>query len=93
MEDHQLKKAFLQLLRNKDNEGDYFLARVRAWWPRAFGKRVAQQTVELKARKKTLYIYVNNSALRQQLHMVRADILKRVEEEVGERYFEAAVIK
>ncbi|MEM6397703.1 MAG: DUF721 domain-containing protein [Bacteroidota bacterium] len=91
--DPSLKDTFLQHLRNRENEGDYFLARARAYWPNAFGKRVAQQTTELRRRKKTLFVYVNNAALRHELHMLREQIKDRVNEEAGEVWWEEVKVK
>ncbi|MEM8583658.1 MAG: DUF721 domain-containing protein [Bacteroidota bacterium] len=91
--DPSLKDTFLNHLRNKDNEGDYFLARARHFWATGFGKRVAQQTTELRRRKRTLFIYVNNSALRHELHMLREQIAKRLNEEAGEDWWEEVRIK
>lgn len=89
----ELKHAFLRLLRNNRNEAGYFRARTRLVWEKFFGKHVAANTRDLMVRNRKLYVYVTDAPLRNQLTMVREGIRKRLNDEFGEEYLEAVVIK
>ena len=85
--------AFRALLRNSENAEGFYLAAIRAAWPKLFGKNVARQTRELKVRKGKLYVYVNTATMRSQLMMVREGIKQRLNEEIGEAYLNEVIVK
>lgn len=87
------KEAFLALLRNSENSEGFYLAIIRAAWPRLFGKNVARHTRELKVRKGKLIIYVDAATVRSQLMMVREGVRQRLNDEIGEEYLKDVIVK
>ena len=52
-------------------------------WEEVAGKTVARYTGEKSIRNQTLYVKITNPALRQDLSMMRAQLVKRLNENVG----------
>ena len=61
-------------------------------WEVWMGKTIARYTREISVRKKTLFIRVESSALKQELSFMRESIIKRVNEECKEQVICEVVI-
>ena len=44
---------------------------------------VAEHTLDLKIRNQTLYVHINNPALRANLSMMRGELVKKLNEQVS----------
>ncbi len=55
-------------------------------WKEMAGKTVNSYTREVKIYNKVLFVYTNSSVMRSELNFRKADILKRLKEEIGTDY-------
>ena len=62
-------------------------------WEKLMGKTVAVRTSQIFIRNRILYIHVTSSVLKNELLMMRQEILEKINEEAGERIVEQIVIK
>jgi predicted nucleic acid-binding Zn ribbon protein len=79
----------------KQNGLDDKLAEVRAIrsWEELLGKTVARYTRNLYIKDKTLYISLNSSIVRNELLMIRDELIKRLNEKAGKQVIEKIVVK
>jgi predicted nucleic acid-binding Zn ribbon protein len=79
----------------KQNGLDDKLAEVRAIrsWEELLGKTVARYTRNLYIKDKTLYISLNSSIVRNELLMIRDELIKRLNEKAGKKVIEKIVVK
>ena len=52
-------------------------------WPVVMGEAIAALTGDLYIRNQTLFVHLNNPALRMELSMQRQDVVRRLNEHVG----------
>lgn len=88
-----LKQAFMQLLRRNKTDAAFFRVRTEMAWEKLFGKHVREHTTKLMIRNRRLYVYVDNAPLRHQLTTLRAQMLRRLNEEFEEEYLEEILIR
>ena len=70
-------------LRAEGFETPLLQKRVIDSWERVVGRTVASYTVEKFIKNQTLFVKIVNPALRQDLSMMRSQIVKRLNAEVG----------
>lgn len=68
-------------------------AKVEELWEKMMGKTVTQHTTELRIRNQKLYVTVDSAPLRQELSYSRADILTKLNTELGESFLKEVLIK
>jgi hypothetical protein len=85
MKDARLKQGqyslaeALELFFSKHRLSDKMtLSQIKHNWPHIAGQTIANYTTDLYLSKKTLYIKVNNSHLKQELHYMKDAIKKAV---------------
>ena len=83
-------EAFLHQF--KLNEGVHEV-RIQNNWELWMGKTIARYTREISVRKKTLFIRVESSPLKQELLFMRENIIKRVNDECKEEVIREVVIQ
>lgn len=62
-------------------------------WEQIMGKTVARYTDKIQIHGQTLYVNTTVAALRQELLYQKENIIKRVNEALGERVIQEVVIK
>lgn len=72
-----------QLLRQEGLETPLQQKRLIDSWEKVTGTTVALYTGEKFIKNQTLYVKITNPALRQDLSMMRSQLVKRLNEEVG----------
>lgn len=72
-----------KLLRDEGLETPLKQKRLMDSWEQVAGKTVARYTGEKFIRNQTLFVKITNPALRQDLSMMRTQLLKRLNEQVG----------
>ena len=79
----------------KKNGLDNKLAEVRAIraWEELLGRTVARYTRNLVIKDKTLYVSLNSSIVRNELLMIRDELIKRLNEKAGKQLIEKIVFK
>jgi predicted nucleic acid-binding Zn ribbon protein len=62
-------------------------------WETVVGKTVNRYTRNLYVKDKTLHVYLHSSVVRQELVMLKQDIVKRLNEQAGENLINDIVFK
>lgn len=62
-------------------------------WESLMGRTVASRTSKIYIRNHILYIHVTSSVLKNELIMLRQDIISRLNEKAGEQLIEEIVIR
>ena len=78
-----IKEVLLKALRDQGLETPLLQKRLIDAWPLVMGDAVASYTTDLNIRNQTLFVHLTNPALRMELSMQRQDIVRRLNEHVG----------
>lgn len=90
--DHSLKEVIEQLL--KVYRLDYKLDQVDLInsWEKVVGKMISNHTLNIQVRNRVLYVKVDSSALRNELHMERTKILKKLNKKAGKNVIDEIIL-
>ena len=66
---------------------------VLSLWEQSVGERIAEQTENVHFERGNLIVHVKNPAWRQEIHMKRYSIAKRLNEKVGEDIINEIVVR
>ncbi len=89
--DKPLKEAIEQLLNVYKLKRKFDETALIAAWPELMGRAVANRTSQLYIRERKLFIRVESSVLKNELVMIRSEILKRMNERAGSKVLEEIV--
>lgn len=89
--DKPLKEAIEQLLNVYKLRRKFDETSLIAAWPELMGKAVANRTSQLYIRDRKLFIKVESSVLKNELLMIRSEIVKRMNERAGSKVLEDIV--
>ena len=78
-----IREILLKALREQGLETPLLQKRLIDAWPLVMGEAVASYTTALNIRNQTLFVHLTNPALRMELSMQRQDIVRRLNEHVG----------
>ena len=78
-----IKEVILKALREQGLETPLLQKRLIDAWPDVMGETVASYTTSLNIRNQTLFVHLTNPALRMELSMQRQDIVRRLNDHVG----------
>ncbi len=78
-----LSEVLGKALRDGGLESPLLQKRILAAWDEVVGATVARYTQEKSIRNQTLFVKISNPALRQDLSMMRTQLVKRLNEYVG----------
>lgn len=81
----QIKDLILRNLRVQGLETPLLQKRLIDAWPAIMGDSIASYTQELFIRNQTLFVRLKNPALRADLSMMGKDIVRQLNEYVGEQ--------
>jgi hypothetical protein len=62
-------------------------------WEDLLGKTVASRTKSIYIKNKVLFVELSSSVVRNELMMIRQDIINRMNEKAGEKIIEKIVLK
>lgn len=79
-----IKQALKLFLKKYNLEEQVNEGRVYNVWNQTMGNFVVNRTTKLKFYKGKLIVYLNSSALRNELLMARTPIIQKLNEEIGE---------
>jgi predicted nucleic acid-binding Zn ribbon protein len=90
---HSLGSAIRSFL--KESKFDRKLAEVDTVgsWESIIGKPIARATTNIYIQKETLYVHLNSSIVRNELFMMRNDIIRAVNEHAGRVIVKTIVLK
>ncbi|MBC8053851.1 MAG: DUF721 domain-containing protein [Sphingobacteriaceae bacterium] len=89
--DKPLKEAIEQLLNVYKLRRKFDETSLIAAWPELMGKAVANRTSQLYIRDRKLFIKVESSVLKNELVMIRSEIVKRMNERAGSKVLDDIV--
>ena len=78
-----IREILLKALREQGLETPLLQKRLIDAWPLVMGEAVASYTTALNIRNQTLFVHLTNPALRMELSMQRQNIVRRLNEHVG----------
>ena len=78
-----IKEVILKNLREQGLETPLLQKRLIDAWPEVMGEAIGNYTGNLYIRNQTLFVHLTNPALRMELSMQRQDIIRRLNEHVG----------
>ena len=78
-----IKDIILKNLRDQGLETPLLQKRLIDAWPVVMGETIASYTASLNIRNQTLFVHLTSPALRMELSMQRQDIVRRLNEHVG----------
>lgn len=91
--DHSLKEVIGELLKVYRLEDKLDDVKLISSWEKVVGKMIANHTVNMYVKNKVLHVSVDSSALRQELHMERSKILRRLNKESGKKIINEIVFR
>lgn len=86
----ELVKAYLKSMGIDEKMQEVKLQRM---WPEIVGTTIAGKTRELRLHKGVLFIYLNSSVVRNELHMIRDPLTKRINEQFAEELIYEIVVR
>lgn len=81
--DKTLKEAIEQMLQVYKLKKRYDETGIIAHWPQLVGKPVANRTKELFIRDKKLFLRIESSVIKNELMLMRTQIISKINEEAG----------
>ncbi|WP_407428053.1 DUF721 domain-containing protein [Arcticibacter sp.] len=89
--DKPIKEAIEQMLQVYKLKRKFDETSLVAAWPEMMGSAVANRTRQLYIREKKLFIRVESSVLKNELVMIRSQILEKMNERAGSQVLEEIV--
>ncbi|MBC7916084.1 MAG: DUF721 domain-containing protein, partial [Pyrinomonadaceae bacterium] len=86
-----LKDAIEQMLNVYKLKRKFDETSLIAAWPELMGKAVANRTTQLYIRERKLFIKVESSVLKNELVMIRSEIVKKMNERAGSKVLDEVV--
>ncbi|TYP94106.1 Protein of unknown function (DUF721) [Fodinibius salinus] len=88
-----LKDALKEFLDNYPHRKRMKRGMILSLWNETVGKRIAEQTENVHFEHGNLVVHVKNPAWRQEIHMKRFSIAKRLNEKVEEKIIKEIVVR
>ncbi|PJJ83204.1 DUF721 domain-containing protein [Mucilaginibacter auburnensis] len=82
--DKSIKEALEQMLKVYKIKRRFDETAVVAHWPEIVGKAVANRTKELYINNKKLFIRIESSVIKNELILMRTQIIQKINEEAGD---------
>jgi len=91
--DHSLKEVIEELLKVYRLDVKLDDVDLINSWEKVVGKMISNHTESLKVINRVLYVKVDSSALRHELHMERSKILKKLNKKVGKKVIDEIILR
>lgn len=88
-----LKEALKDFLDTYPHRKQLKRGMILSLWDRTVGERIAEQTENIHFEHGNLVVHVKNPAWRQEIHMKRYSIAKKLNEEVDEKIVKEIVVR
>lgn len=93
MAELSIQDALKQFLQQSRLKGDLQALQIEEIWEKLMGKTISKYTESIKIFHQTLYITTTVAPLKNELVYQKENIIKRVNEALGENVIKAVVIK
>jgi len=91
--DYNLKELIERLISSYRWEDKLDAINVNASWENVVGSIFAKHTTRLYVKNKILYVRLDSSALRNELHMERSKIKDMINKDLGKKVIEEIVLR
>ena len=88
-----IKEAINALLKTYRLSGKLNEVKLVNSWEKVMGKMIANHTINIFINNKKLFVKLDSSALREELHYAKTKIIKMLNEEVGESVIEEVIFQ
>lgn len=88
-----LKDALKDFLENYPHRKRLKRGMILSLWEQTVGERIAEQTENIHFERGNLVVHVKNPVWRQEIHMKRFSIAKRLNEKVDEQIINEIVVR
>lgn len=90
--DKNIKEAFEQLLQVYKLRRKFDETSLIAAWPELMGNAIANRTKEIYIRDKKLFLRIESSVIKNELLMMRSQILEKMNDKAGDRVVEEMIL-
>lgn len=87
-----MKAAIEQLLETYKLSDQFLAEKIKSNWPELVGKVIANRTDEISIRQQKLYLKVSSASLRQELIMMKTDLIDNINEYAGKKLINEIVL-
>lgn len=88
-----LGEVIQKYLEAMDIDGKLKEVRLIKSWESVVGKMISNKTNKLFIKDKKLFVYLNSSIARNELSMIKDDLVKRLNQQAGEEVIDDIVLK
>lgn len=92
MTQYSIKDALNKMLEQSHWKEQYLAAKIKMDWELLMGKTVAKHTTDLVIRNKTLFIYTQVAALKNELSYNKALLVEKINQHLEETFLKDIVI-
>ena len=92
-DENSLKKVINRLIKAYGWEEKMDSVDLMNSWDKIVGGIIAKHTTNLYVKDKTLYVSLDSSVLRSELHMARTRLIDMINKEVGKKIIEDIVLR
>lgn len=87
-----MKAAIEQLLETYKLSDQFLAEKIKSNWPELVGKVIANRTDEISIRQQKLYLKVSSASLRQELIMMKTNLIDKINEYAGKKLINEIVL-
>ncbi len=87
-----MKAAIEQLLETYKLSDQFLAEKIKSNWPELVGKVIANRTDEISIRQHKLYLKVSSASLRQELIMMKTNLIDNINEYAGKKLINEIVL-
>jgi predicted nucleic acid-binding Zn ribbon protein len=87
-----MKAAIEQLLETYKLSDQFLAEKIKSNWPELVGKVIANRTDEISIRQQKLYLKVSSASLRQELIMMKTNLIDNINEYAGKKLINEIVL-
>lgn len=91
--DQKIKDVLQELAGQRQFRGKLKLTKIQSSWETLMGPKISSYTNKISLRNRTVYIDLTSAPLKQELSMAKAQIVERLNEELGEEFVKEVVIR
>jgi len=88
-----LKDVLQQFIRSEGLEDKLIETRVLLAWDNLLGTGVARATIKKYILGRKLFVQLNSSVVRQQLFMIRNEIIEKLNQQVGKKVIDELILQ
>lgn len=88
-----IAEVISQLLKAKGFENKLLEVRMIRFWEELLGKTVARYTKHMYVKNNTLYVTLTSSIVRNEIMLIRDELIRKLNEKAGKNFIEKIVLK